>query len=38
MVILIQWMISYLTIVCGKVFATLFPKGGEDKTKQQDKE
>ena len=45
----VQWLISYLIVVCGKVFAALFPKGGEenkstldksdqDKTNNQDKE
>lgn len=29
MLLLIQWLISYLIVVCGKVFAALFPIGSE---------
>lgn len=28
--LMIQWLISYLIVVCGKVFAALFPTGGDE--------
>lgn len=36
MLLMIQWLLSYLIVVCGKVFAALFPKP-KDRSDDEDK-